>query len=72
MNGKSITVKQAADIMGKNPQFIRLGLQSGRVPIGASKTAIDKANKLDVIEADPKLREIYASIIKEYTIKFVA
>jgi Rha family phage regulatory protein len=39
---------------------------------GASKSAIDKANKLDVIEADPKLREIYSSIIKEYTIKFVA
>ena len=33
MNGKSISVKQAAEIMGKNPQFIRLGLQSGRVPI---------------------------------------
>ncbi len=39
---------------------------------GATKTAISKANKLDVIEADPKLREIYASIIKEYTIKYVA
>lgn len=39
---------------------------------GASKTAVEKANKLDVIEADPKLREIYAAIIREYTIKFVA
>ena len=39
---------------------------------GASKSAIEKANKLDVIEADPKLREIYTSIIREYTIKFVA
>jgi hypothetical protein len=39
---------------------------------GATKTAIEKANKLDVIEHDPKLREIYSQIIKEYYIKFVA
>jgi prophage antirepressor-like protein len=39
---------------------------------GASKTTINNANKLDVIEQDTKLREIYAAIIKEYTIKFVA
>lgn len=39
---------------------------------GASKTKIGQANKLDVIEQDPKLREIYAQIIKEYYIKHVA
>jgi len=39
---------------------------------GATKTTINKANKMDVIEADPKLREIYTAIIKEYTIKYVA
>jgi len=39
---------------------------------GASKTAINKANRMDIIEQDPKLREIYSAIIKEYTIKFVA
>lgn len=39
---------------------------------GGTMTAINKANKLDVIEADPKLREIYAAIIKEYTIKYVS
>ena len=36
---------------------------------GATKTAIDRANKLDVIEADPKLREIYAIILKELAIR---
>lgn len=36
---------------------------------GATKTAIDKANRLDVIEADPKLREIYAIILKELAIR---
>ena len=36
---------------------------------GATKTAIDKANRMDVIEADPKLREIYGYILKELAIK---
>lgn len=39
---------------------------------GASQTTIGKANKLDVIEADAKLREIYLAIIKEYSIKYVS
>lgn len=39
---------------------------------GGTKTAINNANMLDVIEADPKLREIYTAIIKEYTIKYVS
>lgn len=39
---------------------------------GASQTAIKKTNKLDVIEQDPKLREIYAAIVKEYSIKYCA
>jgi prophage antirepressor-like protein len=36
---------------------------------GATKTAIERANRLDVIEADPKLREIYAIILKELAIR---
>ena len=44
MNGKNITVNQAAAIMGKNPQFIRLGLQSGRVPIGSAVKTKTKWN----------------------------
>lgn len=39
---------------------------------GATKTKINTVNKLDVIESDPKLREIYALIVKEMTIKYVA
>lgn len=38
---------------------------------GASKTIRGKANKLDIIDQDPKLREIYSQILKEYTIKYV-
>lgn len=39
---------------------------------GATKTKISNTGKLDVIESDPKLREIYTTIIKELTIKYVA
>jgi prophage antirepressor-like protein len=39
---------------------------------GMSKTAIDKTNKMDIIDEDKKLREIYAKIVSEYYIKYVA
>lgn len=39
---------------------------------GASKTKINNANKMDIIEDDPKLREIYGKIIQELFIKYVA
>jgi Rha family phage regulatory protein len=39
---------------------------------GASQTVIKKACKLDIIEQDPKLREIYGKIVSEYFIKYVA
>jgi anti-repressor protein len=39
---------------------------------GLGKTAINEKCKLDVIDADPKLREIYGKIVAEYTVKFIA
>ena len=39
---------------------------------GATKTAIDNARKLDAIEADKKLKEIYSSIVREMVVKYVA
>lgn len=35
---------------------------------GATKSKINDANRLDVIEADPKLKEIYTTIVKELSI----
>lgn len=35
---------------------------------GASKTKIDDANRMDVIEEDKRLREIYSNIVKELSI----
>lgn len=51
----------------------RLSNQQDRMKIeGASKTAMSKVNRMDILEADPKLKEIYAAIVKEFTIKYVA
>lgn len=36
---------------------------------GCSKSKVDKTNKLDVIENDQRLKEIYVSIIKEMAVK---
>ncbi|MNI92201.1 hypothetical protein D3C73_1499700 [compost metagenome] len=38
---------------------------------GATKTQINKASKLDVIEAEPRLKEIYTSIVKELSVRHV-
>ena len=39
---------------------------------GATKTAIARACRLDVIEQDKRLKEIYTAIVKELVIKYVA
>lgn len=38
---------------------------------GATKTAINNANKLDVINEDKKLKEIYTNIVKVMSIKYL-
>lgn len=40
--------------------------------IGATKTAINKIRKIDVIESDKKLLEIFSKIVSEYEIKYCA
>ncbi|WP_438497116.1 Rha family transcriptional regulator [Paenibacillus sp. IHBB 3054] len=35
---------------------------------GATKTKVEEANRLDVIEAEPRLKEIYTTIVKELSI----
>lgn len=39
---------------------------------GARKTDINKTNKMDVIEQDKKLREIFSKIVTEFEIKYCA
>jgi gas vesicle protein len=38
---------------------------------GATKTTINNYGRLDVIEADVRLKEIFSAIVKEYTVKCV-
>lgn len=33
---ETISVEEAARILGANPQFVRLGLQQGRLPFGVA------------------------------------
>lgn len=33
---KKITIKQASELMHKSPQFIRVGLQTGKLPFGSA------------------------------------
>ena len=33
---KKITIKEASQLMHKSPQFIRVGLQTGRLPFGTA------------------------------------
>ncbi|MFC0460282.1 antA/AntB antirepressor family protein [Enterococcus villorum] len=37
---------------------------------GVSKSKRDKTNKLDVIESDKKLKQIYLSVVKDFAIKY--
>jgi len=39
---------------------------------GVSKSNVDKVGKIDIIEEDKKLREIYSKIVSEYIIRYVA
>lgn len=39
---------------------------------GATKKTIEAYGRLDVIEHDPRLKEIFTAIVKEYTVKYVA
>jgi hypothetical protein len=38
---------------------------------GATRTQINKTSKMNVIENDPRLKEIYTSIVKEISIRYV-
>lgn len=48
---QNISVKEAAEIMGKSQQFIRIGLQEGILPIG---TAV-KLSSIWTYHISPKL-----------------
>lgn len=49
-----VTVKAAAEILGVSPQFIRIGMQRGLLPIGA---AVKMSSKWTYHISPAKLRE---------------
>ncbi|MNP18477.1 Phage regulatory protein Rha [compost metagenome] len=54
---------------GKCQLNIRLNnLKERLADAGATKTKINDTNRMDVIEADPRLKEIYTTIVKELSI----
>ncbi|WP_133016261.1 hypothetical protein [Clostridium cuniculi] len=53
--GKSISVKEAAKIMGKSEQFVRIGLQRGLLPFGHAI----KMSSIYTYYISPKLFEEY-------------
>ncbi|MFW6047193.1 MAG: BRO family protein [Candidatus Woesearchaeota archaeon] len=51
---------------------VRLTNLKGRLKkAGAKQSKINKANKLDVIEEDTRLKEIYTGVVKELAIKYL-
>lgn len=52
---KNISVKEAANILGKSQQFVRIGLQLGKLPIG---TAVKMSSKW-TYHISPKLLKEY-------------
>ncbi|SDL19330.1 hypothetical protein [Natronincola ferrireducens] len=57
-NRKNISVKEAAEIMGKSQQFVRVGLQRQLLPIG---TAVKLSSKW-TYHISPKLLAEYMGI----------
>jgi anti-repressor protein len=51
--------------LSRRQRNMRDRLQEG----GATKTKVNAVTKMDVIEDDPKLKEIYTSIVKELSVK---
>lgn len=49
-----MTVKQAAKVLGKSPQFVRIGLQRGILPIG---TAVKMSSRWTYHISEEQLRK---------------
>ncbi|QTL96523.1 hypothetical protein GM661_00345 [Iocasia frigidifontis] len=68
--------KQSYDIL-ENRAHCRLNVRLSNLrdrlkETGATKTKISQTNYLDVIEEDPRLKEIYTSVVKKIVIKYSA
>lgn len=55
---QAISVKEAAEIMGKSQQFVRVGLQRGILPFGTAMK-INEKGSMYTYYISPKLFEEY-------------
>lgn len=67
--GKSI-YEETDRRAGSNLKTRLTNLRKNMALEGASKSKRDKANKLDVIENDKRLKEIYMAVVKDFAIKY--
>ena len=61
----SILEKRARCLLERRLENLRARMKQS----GLTKTKIDNANYMDVIEQEPRLKEIYTTIVKELAIK---
>lgn len=54
---------------GANLKIRLTNLKKNRLANGMSRSKVDKTNKLDVIDSDKRLKEIYMSVVKDMAIK---
>lgn len=54
---------------GANLKIRLTNLKKNRLANGMSRSKVDKTNKLDVIDGDKRLKEIYMSVVKDFAIK---
>ena len=67
--GRNVPVNVAALIMGKSPQFIRIGLQRGILPIGRALKTNDRNEQYDYYISPKLLAEFTGADVdaeKEY------
>ena len=61
-SGANIPITQAASIMGKDPMFIRIGLQRGLLPFGVAYKKSDRYQQYDYY-ISPKLFYEFTGVI---------
>lgn len=63
-SGKHIPINKVSEILGKNPQAVRIGLQRGILPIGAAiPTTIEKGKQKFTYYVSPKLLWEYTGVV---------
>lgn len=63
---KRITVADAARVLGKDPQFVRIGLQNGKLPIGVAFKTDEDNSKYDYYISPKQLQDFTGCDLDEF------